>query len=251
MAKNIENNSINKIAEITIFFWALKILATTLGETSGDMLSMTLNMGYTVGILVTGAILFALIFFQVRATQFHSALFWATIIGTTTTGTEISDFLDRTLGLGYLYGSLLLVAGLLATFAYWHTKEKNLSVSPITRKAPEIMFWIAVLFSNSLGTAFGDYLTDNMELSYIQGALVTASVIGLVIILHYFSRINQILLFWLAFIFTRPFGATFGDLLTKPIEAGGLDLGTIQASIVTVGIFAALLYISRKLHYSE
>ena len=241
----------NKIAEITIFFWILKILATTLGETTGDMLAQTLNMGYTVGLLVTGGILFVLLIFQIRFETFHSALFWAAIIGTTTVGTEISDFMDRTLGLGYLYGSLLLVAGLLGSLAIWHSREKTLSVYPINRKFPEIMFWIAVLFSNSLGTAFGDYLSDNLELSYAYGALVTASVIGAVILLHYFSRVNQVLLFWIAFVFTRPFGATFGDLLTKPVSHGGLDLGTVQASVVTVCVFAAVLYISRKFYHEE
>ncbi len=164
----------NKIAEITIFFWVLKILATTLGETTGDMLAHTLNMGYTVGLLITSAILLVLLILQIRAIKFHSVLFWAAIIGTTTVGTEISDFMDRTLGLGYMYGSLILITALIGTFTLWHSKEKTLRVYPIKRRFPEIMFWISVLFSNSLGTAFGDYLTDNLELSYIHGALITA-----------------------------------------------------------------------------
>lgn len=239
----------NKIAEITFFFWVLKILATTLGETTGDMLAHTLNMGYTVGLLVTGAILLVLLVLQIKADKFHSALFWAAIIGTTTVGTEISDFMDRTLGLGYMYGSLILVAALIGTLAFWYKQEKTLRVYPIKRKFPEIMFWIAVLFSNSLGTAFGDYLTDNLELSYIQGALITSGVIGIVIFLHYATKINQVLLFWVAFVFTRPFGATFGDLLTKPVNDGGLDLGTIQASVVTVAVFAAVLFASRKFYH--
>jgi len=253
MDKIIENGAISKVAEIGIFFWILKILATTLGETTGDMLAHTLNMGYTVGLLLTGAILLALLVFQIRAEKFHSVLFWAAIIGTTTVGTEISDFMDRTLGLGYIYGSLILLAGLLGTLAFWHSKEKNLKVYPITRTGPEIMFWVAVLFSNSLGTAFGDYLTDNLELSYIQGAFVTSCVIGVVILLHYIShvKINQVILFWVAFVFTRPFGATFGDYLTKPLDHGGLDLGTINASVVTVLVFTAVLYISRRTYHLE
>lgn len=239
----------NKIAEITIFFWILKICATTLGETTGDMLAHTLNMGYTVGLLVTGVILLVLLVMQIKANKFHSALFWAAIIGTTTVGTEISDFMDRTLSLGYMVGSLILVAGLISTLAFWYAREKSLHVYPIKRKFPEIMFWIAVLFSNSLGTAFGDYLTDNLELSYVQGALATSGVIGVVILLHYATKVNQVLLFWIAFVFTRPFGATFGDLLTKPVNDGGLDLGTIQASTVTVIIFAAVLFASRKFYH--
>jgi len=239
---------INKIAEITIFFWVLKILATTLGETVGDMLAQTLNMGYTIGLLVTGIAVFIILVFQIRTDKFHPLLFWIAIIGTTTVGTEISDFMDRTLGLGYLYGSLVLIAGLIATLALWYAKENNLKVFPINRKGPETFFWVAVLFSNSLGTAFGDFLTDNLGLSYIQGAFITATVIGVVVVAHTYSKINQVFLFWVAFIFTRPFGATFGDLLTKPLDHGGLDLGTINASIVTVGVFSIILYYSEKVH---
>lgn len=241
----------NKVAEITIYFWLLKILATTLGETTGDMLSMTLDMGYTVSLLITGAILIGLLFTQILSEKFHSLLFWCCIIGTTTVGTEISDMMDRTLGLGYFYGSLLLATGLLATLAFWQFKEKSLKVYPVTQKSTEILFWVAVLFSNSLGTAFGDYLTDNLGLSYVQGAFVTSGVIAVVLLLHYTTRINQVLLFWVAFIFTRPFGATFGDLLTKPLSHGGLDLGTINASIVTVLTFGVVLFISRKTHHLE
>ncbi len=238
---------LNKIAEITLFFWILKILATTLGETTGDMLAHTLNMGYIVSLLITGAILLVLLVFQIRAEKYHSLLFWACIIGTTTVGTEISDMMDRTLGLGYFYGSLVLVAGLLATFVVWYSKEKSLSVNPINRKPQEILFWVAVLFSNSLGTAFGDYLTDNLELSYIQGALITSAVIAVVLLLHYATKINQVFLFWIAFIFTRPFGATFGDLLTKPLDKGGLDLGTMESSLVTVLVFGIVLFVSVKM----
>ncbi len=236
----------NKIAQITLFFWVLKILATTLGETTGDMLAHTMGLGYSAGLLVTGAILLILLILQISALKLNPFLFWAAIIGTTTVGTEISDFMDRTLGLGYMLGSLLLVTCVGAALLIWYAKKKTLQVNPITEKFPEIMFWIVVLFSNSLGTAFGDFLTDNLELSYIQGALVTAAVIGVVILLHYVSDVNQVFLFWVAFIFTRPFGATFGDLLTKPTNSGGLDLGTIQASSVTVLVFIVVLLASIK-----
>ncbi len=253
MNTTTNSESLSKVAEIGIYFWILKILATTLGETTGDMLAQTLNLGYTVGLFATGSVLLVLLVLQIRAKKFHSVLFWAAVIGTTTVGTEISDFMDRTLNLGYMYGSLVLVAGLLGTLAFWYSREKSLRVYPITQTGPETMFWIAVLFSNSLGTAFGDYLTDNLELSYIQGALVTSGVIGVVILLHYIShvKINQVILFWVAFVFTRPFGATFGDFLTKPVDHGGLDLGTINASVVTVLIFAAVLYISRKTNHQD
>ncbi|MCB1531837.1 MAG: hypothetical protein KDJ35_03105 [Alphaproteobacteria bacterium] len=241
----------NKIAEVTLYFWVLKILATTLGETAGDMLSMTFNLGYVLSLLVTGTILLFLLVLQVRSNRFHSLLFWSSIIGTTTVGTEISDMMDRTFHLGYMWGSVILVLALLGTLAFWHSKEKNLSVFPINRKPLEYLFWGAVLLSNSLGTAFGDYLTDNLELSYLQGALITFGIIGVVVLLHYFTKINQTFLFWIAFIFTRPFGATFGDFLTKPHDHGGLDLGTINSSVVTIAIFTLVLFISRKKHHTE
>ncbi len=243
--------SMNKIAEISIYFWILKILATTLGETVGDLLSMTLGMGYISSLLITGFIFVLILSLQIRLNNYHPILFWGSIIGTTTVGTEISDAMDRTLGLGYFYGSLFLTLCLLATFVFWYLKEKSLRVNTITKRSTETMFWIAVLFSNSLGTAFGDYLTDNLELTYIQGALVTSGVIMIVLLLHYMSKINQVLLFWIAFIFTRPFGATFGDLLTKPFEHGGLNLGTFRSSFITLVIFGIVLFTSRREHYKE
>ncbi len=232
---------LNKVAKITASFWVMKILATTLGETSGDFLSMTLNLGYIVSLLITtGFFLFAFIL-QLKSQKFHPVLYWAVIVGTTSVGTEISDFMDRTLGLGYMKGSVILFSFLSIALAVWYYKEKNLEVYPIFEKRTESFFWITVLFSNSLGTAFGDFLSDNMGLSYMGGALVCAVIIVLVILLHYFTRINQIVLFWIAFVFTRPFGATFGDLLTKPIAKGGLDLGTLTASIATASLLALIL----------
>jgi len=241
----------NKVAEITVFFWVLKILATTLGETAGDMFSMTLNLGYIASFGITAAILLVLLVCQIGADKFHSTLFWATIIGTTTVGTEISDMMDRSFHLGYFWGSTVLAAGLLATLALWHTREKSLRVYPIDRRWPEAMFWIAVLFSNSLGTAFGDYLTDDLEFSYVAGAAVTAGVIGVVLVLHYATKINEVFLFWIAFIFTRPFGATFGDFLTKPHQNGGLNLDRIESSAVILGLFAIVLFISHKKHHVD
>lgn len=168
------------------------------------------------------------------------------IIGTTTLGTEISDFIDRSLHLGYASGSFVLVFFLLLTLYLWHKKYGNLEVSPILEKQKEIYFWVAVLFSNSLGTAFGDYLNDGLGFSYLIGALITLSVIVVVVLLHSYTKINHILLFWIAFVFTRPFGATFGDFLTKPLVKGGLDLGTLNASIVSIVIMIALIIIAHK-----
>ena len=239
-------STLNKIAEVTIFFWIIKIIATTLGEMSGDMLAQTLNLGYVIGLGITGAFLVTVLVFQVRAERYHPALFWAAIVGTTMVGTEISDMMDRTFGLGYVWGSAILLSGLLATLAIWYKRDGNLSVDPIIRKDAEITFWIAVLFSNSLGTAFGDFLVDVVNLSYIQGAIVTMGVIAVVLILHYTKAMNDIALFWIAFVFTRPFGATYGDLLTKPLDKGGLDLGTHWASLVSLVLIIGFVYWSHR-----
>ncbi len=240
----INGATLSKVAEVTIFFWIMKVLATTLGETAGDYISMTLNLGYYVGLAITFAILAFVLFFQINGKQYHPILFWTAIIATTTVGTEISDFMDRSLGLGYALGSLVLIVGLAIVLGIWYFRDRDLSVYPIIKKDAEIMFWLAVLFSNSLGTAFGDYLVDNIGLSFIQGALVTAAVIGAVGALHYFTSLNEVLLFWIAFIFTRPFGATFGDFLTKPLEAGGLNLPREYASLITLGLLAMVLFAS-------
>ncbi len=242
----METKTINKIAEITLLFWLMKIVATTLGETLGDFIAQTLNLGYSTGIAITLVFFIALLFVQLKTTNYKPVAFWLVIIATTTLGTEISDFIDRSLNLGYTIGSLILLIGLLLTLYYWHKKYNNLNVTPINEKPKELYFWIAVLFSNSLGTAFGDYLGDVIGLSYLQGALITASIIIIVVLLHYFTKLNEILLFWLAFVFTRPFGATFGDFLTKPTTKGGLDLGTLQASIVSIIIMSVMIYFSHK-----
>lgn len=238
--------TINKMAEITLIFWLMKIIATTLGETFGDFISQTLNLGYYVGLGVTFILFIVCLFFQLKAEKYTPTLFWLVIIGTTTFGTEISDFIDRTLHLGYAWGTLLLFSGLAITLAVWYNTYGNLKVDPIIERKKEILFWIAVLFSNSLGTAFGDFLGDSIGLTYLQGALVTGVIILLVVLLHYFTTINRILLFWIAFIFTRPFGATFGDFLTKPMEKGGLDLGTLNASLVSILLMALLIFVAHK-----
>lgn len=240
----MENLKINKIAEITFLFWLMKIVATTLGETLGDFISMTLNLGYLAAIGITFAFFMAVLFWQLKLPKYEPLAFWLVIIATTTFGTEISDFIDRSLHLGYGYGSLVLVLGLVITLFIWFKNYKNLNVTPIVERKKELYFWIAVLFSNSLGTAFGDYLSDVAGFSYIMGALITGGIIIFVVLLHNYTKINEVLLFWLAFVFTRPFGATFGDFLTKPLAKGGLDLGTLASSLVSIVIIGMLIYIS-------
>lgn len=237
---------INKVAEITIIFWLMKIIATTLGETLGDYLSMTLNLGYLTGIIITLIFFLIVLSVQLITKKYIPTFYWLVIVATTTLGTEISDFLDRSLHLGYTLGSFILFTGLVITLALWYKKFKTLHVYPIINKEKEIYYWIAILFSNSLGTAFGDYLSDVIGLSFLNGAMVTAGVILIVVLLHYLTKINHVILFWIAFIFTRPFGATFGDFLTKPITKGGLDLGTLNSTIVSIVLIIILIIISHR-----
>jgi len=237
---------INKVAAITLLFWIMKIIATTLGETLGDFFSMTMNFGYS-ATLVAMLIFFLLaLAIQLSTKKYIPFFYWLVIIATTTLGTEISDFIDRSLHMGYAMGSLLLFTCLIAALILWKKRFKNLEVFPIIDKDKEIYYWVAILFSNSLGTAFGDFLSDNMGLSYSEGALITAAIILLVVLLHYFTKINHVVLFWIAFVFTRPFGATFGDFLTKPLTKGGLDLGTLNASLVCAFIIGVLILVSHK-----
>ncbi|MCE1164174.1 MAG: hypothetical protein LWX07_02090 [Bacteroidetes bacterium] len=241
----------NKVAEIVLIFWLLKIVATTLGETLGDFISMTLNLGYTVGIAITFAFFFVVLFTQLSVKKYISFIYWLVIIGTTTLGTEISDYIDRSLHLGYTAGTILLVSCLGLVLFLWYLKYKNLEVFPVTGRWKEIYYWTAILFSNSLGTAFGDFLGEYFGMSFLQGALVTGGVILVVVLLHYLTKINHIILFWIAFVFTRPFGATFGDFLTKTPDEGGLHLGTLESSLVSVGVMSVLLLIEyrrNKLH---
>lgn len=234
----------SKIAQVGLAFWMMKILATTLGETTGDFISMTLDLGYYWGLAITFMLLLAVLIVQIGSKTYRPLLFWLAIIATTTAGTEISDFMDRSLGLGYFAGSIILAVGLALTLTIWRMRVGTLRVYPIARREAEIMFWSAVLFSNSLGTAFGDYLVDGLGLSFIQGAVVTAGIIAAVALVHYFTRIDDVILFWIAFIFTRPFGATFGDFLTKPLEDGGLNLPRGEASLVTLCLLVCILYVS-------
>ena len=248
----MEKEQLNKVAKITLIFWLMKIVATTLGETLGDFISMTLSLGYTVGIAITLAFFIVVSLIQLSIRKYIPVIYWLVIIGTTTLGTEISDYIDRTLHLGYTAGTALLISCLLLTLFLWYRKYRSLEVYPVTDKPKEIYYWTTILFSNSLGTAFGDFLGDYFGLSYLQGALITGLVILLVVLLHYLTKLNHILLFWIAFVFTRPFGATFGDFLTKSTDKGGLQLGTLNASLVSVVVMIVLLFIaSRQLKIKE
>jgi uncharacterized membrane-anchored protein len=237
---------LNKVARITLLFWVMKIIATTLGETLGDFFSMTVDLGYLVTLHAMLVFFLIALSIQLAAKKYVAALYWLVIVSTTTLGTEISDFMDRSLHMGYTWGSLTLFLCLAATLVLWKIRFRSLSVFPVYERKKEVFYWIAILFSNSLGTAFGDFLSDNVGLSYLAGALVTGLIIIVVVLLHYFTKLNEVLLFWIAFVFTRPFGATFGDFLTKPLSSGGLDLGTLDASLTSLLLLALLVIISHK-----
>jgi len=237
-------NSINKLPAITLSFWIMKICATTLGETAGDLLSMTLNIGYAFSSMLLLSFFFVTLFIQLNTKKYHPIIYWAVILATSTAGTTISDFTDRTLGLGYATGSIILVSLLAITLVIWRMSEKTLAVTNITSTRGELFYWTAILFSNTLGTALGDFLADNSGLGFAGGAILIGTLLLGIILAYQFSKISPILLFWLAFVLTRPFGATFGDLLTKPLEKGGLNFGTIGSSAILFAILVALIGIS-------
>jgi len=240
-----ESIALNKVARITLLFWFLKILATTLGETLGDFFSMSLNLGYVVSLLITLIFFVLVLFVQLKQDRFKPQVYWLVIVATTTFGTEISDLMDRTLGLGYALGAVILFSLLLFILLLWRNRIGEIRIYPVTSRRVELYYWSAILVSNSLGTAFGDFLSDNLGLIYLTGAAITAGVILVVVLIHYLTHINAVLLFWIAFIFTRPFGATFGDFLTKPTEKGGLDFGRGIAAIVTAGLMIALMVVAQ------
>ena len=231
----------NKVAEVTLYFWVMKICATTLGETAGDLLSMTLNVGYAVSSIILLALFLVSLTAQLTSRSFHPALYWLVILTTSTAGTTMSDFMDRTLGLGYARGSLILVTCLIVVLVAWRLTQKSLSVSHIETTRAELFYWIAILVSNTLGTALGDYLADDSGLGFLGGAAVIGGLIALTAIAYYLTRIDRVLLFWVAFVLTRPFGATFGDLLTKSTDKGGLDFGTIGSSLVLASMLVVLI----------
>ena len=235
------NSGMNKVAAVTIYFWIMKICATTLGETAGDLLSMTLNVGYALSSLILLSLFLISLIMQLLSKKFHPVLYWGVILTTSTAGTTMSDFMDRTLGLGYAAGSLILIACLIAVLAIWRFSTGSLSVSHIQLTKVEVFYWVTILISNTLGTAFGDFLADDSGLGFLGGAALIAAMIGLVAAAYYFSEVNRVLLFWIAFVLTRPFGATFGDLLTKPVTNGGLGFGTIGSSLVLTSLLIALI----------
>ena len=245
------NIAMNKLPQITFAFWVMKICATTLGETAGDLLSMTLNVGYTASSLILFTAFVVLLLVQLSSKKYHPALYWSVILATSTAGTTMSDFMDRTLGLGYMKGSLILLTILLAILAYWYFSENSMSVVKIRTFRVEVLYWVAILFSNTLGTALGDFLADDSGLGFLGGAVLIGALIAAVAAAAYFTKISRVLLFWIAFVLTRPFGATFGDLLTKPVANGGVGFGTVGSSavlltILVIGVLVTLVKLQQQ-----
>ncbi|MCB9679842.1 MAG: hypothetical protein H6733_00095 [Alphaproteobacteria bacterium] len=231
-----------KVAEVTLAFWVMKICATTVGETAGDLLSMTLALGYAASTVLLLSLFVVSLVAQLRAERFHPLLYWAVILTTSTAGTTMSDFLDRSAGLGYATGAAILVTLLVTWLAVWRASVGTLAVHDIRTRRVELFYWIAILISNTLGTALGDYLADDSGLGFLGGAALIGSGIAITAALAQFTRLDRVALFWVAFVLTRPFGATFGDLLTKPTSQGGLDLGTAGSSAVLLGLLAVVIW---------
>lgn len=236
----------NKLPQITFYFWLMKICATTLGETAGDLFSMTMNLGYAISSIILISLFVIALVSQLSTRTYHPFLYWTVILLTSTAGTTLSDYMDRSLGLGYAKGSFILLAVLLCIFAVWRLCGLTFAVEKISGVKAESLYWMAILCSNTLGTALGDYLADDSGFGFGGGALLIASLLALLSLANLFSQSAKTLIFWLAFILTRPFGATMGDLLTKGIDKGGLGLGTIGSSIVLMSILLTLIMISAK-----
>lgn len=239
--------SASKVPSVALGFWIIKIAATTLGETGGDAVTMTLNLGYLVGTLIFSVLLAIALSAQISAKRFHPVLYWAVIIATTTVGTTLADFVDRSLGVGYIGGSTILFALVLASLAAWHRTCGSIAADHIASPKVELFYWLTILCSQTLGTALGDWLADDTGLGYEGGALVFGAGLLAVVALYYFTKLSRTLLFWAAFILTRPLGATVGDFLDKPRAHGGLEFGRFTASAVLLGFIAlCLLVIPQK-----
>jgi uncharacterized membrane-anchored protein len=247
---DVTKQTLTKVPAVTLGFWVIKILATTLGETGGDAVTMTIlhadthkNWGYLVGVTIFGGALIALVAAQILAKQFHATLYWATIVASTTFGTTLADFADRSLGIGYTGGSLLLLGCLLATLGAWRWSQGTVSVNTVSTPKVEAFYWATITFSQTLGTALGDWLADTRGFGYERGALVFSAGLAVVVALYYWTSVSRVTLFWVAFILTRPLGATVGDFLDKPVADGGLALSRPLASAVIAGIIVVLLIV--------
>jgi uncharacterized membrane-anchored protein len=238
--------TVSKVPEVTLVFWIIKIAATTLGETGGDAVSMSMNLGYLVATAIFAAIFLIAVVAQIRAKGFLPFLYWATIIATTTVGTTLADFADRSLGIGYAGGSSVLFALLMASLAIWYRSLGTISVDTVSSPKAEMFYWVTIMFSQTLGTALGDWTADTAGLGYLGGAMVFSVLLALIVAAYYWTTLSRTLLFWGAFILTRPLGAVVGDFLDKPLSAGGLAFSRYSASAVLLAFMLASILIFQQ-----
>jgi uncharacterized membrane-anchored protein len=236
----------SKLPQVTLVFWIMKICATTLGETGGDQLAQTMKVGYGISTLILISVFLVAVVTQLRARNFHPVLYWTVIVSTSTAGTTMSDYMDRTLKLGYGKGTMILVSLLAAVLIYWRVRIGSMDVSNIMSFRVELIYWTAILFSNTLGTALGDYLSDSSGLGFGGGALLISGVLGLIVMAYYRTQISKVLLFWMAFVLTRPLGATVGDFFWKPHAKGGLGFGTAGSSLVLLAALVGLIVVTTR-----
>lgn len=236
------SEALTKVPEVTLLFWIVKIAATTLGETGGDALSMSLNLGYLLSTGIFAALFIVAVAAQMRARQFHPWVYWTTIVATTTVGTTLADYFDRSLGIGYSGGTTILLVLLLTSLWTWQRTLGTVSVESVSSPKAEIFYWVTIMFSQTLGTALGDWTADTAGLGYSGGALVFTGLLLLVVAAYRWTRISRTALFWAAFVLTRPLGAVVGDYLDKPVAAGGLALSRFGASAVLLGFIVACLF---------
>ena len=233
--------ALSKVPELTLIFWVIKILATTLGETAGDALSMSMNLGYLVSTAIFGALFLAAVSAQIKAKQFHPFLYWVTIIATTTVGTTLADYATRSLGIGYTGGSALLLGLLLVSLLVWYKTLGSVSVDSLNTPKAEMFYWVTIMFSQTLGTALGDWTADTAGLGYLGATIVFGGLLAAIVVAYRFTKLSRTLLFWAAFILTRPLGAVVGDFLDKPIAKGGLDLSRFSASAALLFVIVACI----------
>ena len=233
----------SKVPEVTLGFWAIKILATTLGETGGDAVSMSMNLGYLAGTAIFASIFIAAMTAQIFAKKFHPLLYWGTIIASTTVGTTLADFVDRSLGLGYTGGSLILLSLLIGTLFIWYRTLGTIAVSSVNSPKAELFYWLTITFSQTLGTALGDWTADTAGRGYLGGAIIFSALLLGVVLAYYYTRISRSVLFWIAFILTRPLGAVVGDFLDKPAAKGGLELSRYSASMALFLLIMILIVV--------
>lgn len=246
MNRAIEN-AVSKVPAVTLMFWIIKIAATTLGETGGDAVSMSMDLGYAVGTAIFGAIFLVAVWAQIRAKRFHPVLYWATIIATTTVGTTLADFADRSLGVGYAGGSSVLFILLMASLATWYWSLGSVAIGSVASPKSEMFYWVTIMFSQTLGTALGDWTADTAGLGYTGAAIIFGVLLALVAAAYFWTHISRTALFWAAFILTRPLGAVVGDFLDKPISQGGLALSRYWASVaLVVFIVACVVVLPRR-----